>query len=334
MAIPEQVRKQSEAVAKLYEDLNPDQTAASAADEGSMVSTTESADGAAPTATAPSPTEHGRVGTTDEDLTYEQRWRSLQGMYNAETTRLRAENAQLSQRVGQLEQLISTLSATQQTPAQTAAERLITDKDVEEYGDSIDVMRRAAREEASAAHREIAELKKVIAQLQANIVPKVESVAQRQALNAEQMFWSDLTAQVPDWREINADQQFHSWLLEVDPLAGVPRQTFLDAAQGQLDAARVAGFFKTWQSLNGNSAAQQTRNAAASQLEKQIAPGRGRTSNATTTAGETKVYTRGDVSKFFDDVRKGLYKGREQERDRIERDIFAAQREGRIREPS
>ena len=43
MAIPEQVRKQSEAVAKLYEDLNPDQTAASAADEGSMVSTTESA---------------------------------------------------------------------------------------------------------------------------------------------------------------------------------------------------------------------------------------------------------------------------------------------------
>jgi len=335
MAIPEQVRKQSEAVAKLYEDLNSDQiTDAVTVTEEPVVDTAAPADGTVPAAAAPSPAEQRRVGNTEEDQTFEQRWRSLQGMYNADTTRLRAENAQLSQRVSQLEQLISTLSAPQQTPAQTAAERLITDKDVEEYGDSIDVMRRAAREEASAAHREIAELKKVIAQLQANIVPKVESVAQRQALNAEQMFWSDLTAQVPDWREINADQQFHSWLLEVDPLAGVPRQTFLDAAQGQLDAARVAGFFKTWQSLNGNSAAQQTRNAAASQLEKQIAPGRGRTSNATTTAGETKVYTRGDVSKFFDDVRKGLYKGREQERDRIERDIFAAQREGRIREPS
>lgn len=53
-----------------------------------------------------------------------------------------------------------------------------------------------------------------------------------------------------------------------------------------------------------------------------------------TTGGDTKVYTRVDVAKFFDDVRKGVYKGREQERDRIERDIFAAQREGRIREPS
>lgn len=335
MAIPEQVRKQSEAVAKLYEDLNPDQTAAPAADEGDVSATTAPADGTAPAAAAPSPAEQRRVGTTDEDLTYEQRWRSLQGMYNADTTRLRAENTQLNQRVTQLEQLIASLSAPSQAPAaQTVADRLITDKDVEEYGDSIEVMRRAAREEVTGTQREIADLKKVIAQLQANIVPKVDSVVQRQALNAEQAFWSDLTAQVPDWREINADQQFHSWLLEVDPLAGVPRQSFLDAAQGQLDANRVAGFFKTWQSLSGNSVAQQTRNTATTQLEKQIAPGRGRTSAAVTTGGETKVYSRGDVAKFFDDVRKGLYKGREQERDRIERDIFAAQRDGRIREPS
>jgi len=338
MAIPEQVRKQSEAVAKLYEDLNSDQTTAGedpVLEGGDTDSTAAPADGTAPAAAAPSPAEQRRVGTTDEDPTFEQRWRSLQGMYNADTTRLRAENTQLNQRVTQLEQLIASLSAPQQTQsAQVAAERLITDKDVEEYGDSIEVMRRAAREEVTTANREIAELKRVIAQLQANIVPKVESVAQRQALNAEQMFWSDLSAQVPDWREINADQQFHSWLLEVDPLAGVPRQTFLDAAQSQLDAARVAGFFKTWQSLSGNSVAQQTRNAAASQLEKQIAPGRGRTSAAMTTGGDTKVYTRVDVAKFFDDVRKGVYKGREQERDRIERDIFAAQREGRIREPS
>ena len=335
MAIPEQVRKQSEAVAKLYEDLNSDQiTDSVTVTEEPAVDAAAPADSTAPVASAPTPAEQGRPGNTNEDPTYEQRWRSLQGMYNADTSRLRAENTQLSQRVGQLEQLISSLSAPQQTPAQTAADRLITDKDVEEYGDSIEVMRRAAREEVTATQREIADLKRVIAQLQATVVPKVESVAQRQAQNTEQAFWSDLTARVPNWREINADQQFHSWLLEVDPLAGVPRQTFLDAAQGQLDAARVAGFFKTWQSLSGTSVAQETRNIASSQLEKQIAPGRGRTSNATTTGGETKVYSRGDVAKFFDDVRKGLYKGREQERDRIERDIFAAQRDGRIREPS
>jgi hypothetical protein len=158
----------------------------------------------------------------------------------------------------------------------------------------------------------------------------VESVVQRQALTAENTFWSELSAIVPDWREINANQGFHSWLLEVDPLSGMNRQTYLDVAQGQLDAYRVGEFFRTWQSSNGNSAAQQPRNVAATQLEKQIAPGRGRTTSSATTGNEAKSYSRTDIAKFFDDVRKGMYKGKEQERDRIERDIFAAQREGRI----
>lgn len=329
MAIPEQIRRQSEAVAKLYEDLNPTGAAPAAAEDEGVQSA--QADGTEGTAAESAPAEQGRPGTPKEEQTAEQRYRTLQGMYNADTARLRAENNQLSQRVAQLEQLMASLSAAPApTAQQTPAQKLITDKDVEEYGDSIDVMRRAAREEVLAARAEIDDLKRVIAQLQTNVVPKVESVVQHQALNAEQTFWSKLTAQVPDWREINADQGFHGWLLEVDPLSGMTRQQFLDAAQGQLDADRVAGFFKTWQSLNGGSVAQQTRSTTASQLEKQVAPGRGRTATTTTVGSEAKSYSRADVAKFFDDVRKGLYKGREQERDRTERDIFAAQREGRI----
>lgn len=333
MAIPEQVRRQSEAVAKLYEDLNPESGApevgAETGDEGFEA---EPANRVVPLAAESASAEHGRPDTTDEELTYEQRWRSLQGMYNADTTRLRAENNQMNQRVSQLEQLIASLSAPQQgKPAQGTAAKLITDKDTEDYGDSIDVMRRAAREEFGDAQREIAELKRMVMQVQTNVVPKVESVVQKQALSAENAFWSELSAIVPDWREINANQGFHNWLLEVDPLSGMNRQMYLDVAQGQLDAHRVGEFFRTWQSSNGNSAAQQTRTATATQLEKQIAPGRGRTTASASTVGNNAAsYSRTDIAKFFDDVRKGVYKGKEQERDRIERDIFAAQREGRI----
>ena len=330
MAIPEQIRKQSEAVAKLYEDLNPTEGAPAPA-EGEGVQPTE-ANGESGAAAAPAPAEQGRPGNTKDDQTAEQRYRTLQGMYNADTARLRAENAQMTQRVTQLEQLLSTLSAPQQAKpaAQATVEKLITDKDVEEYGESIEVMRRAAREELIARDQRIASLEQTLLQLRASVVPKVESVAQRQAVTAEQMFWSELASEVPDWQQINMDKDFHSWLLEVDPLSGMTRQTFLDTAQNQLDARRVAGFFKTWQSLNSGSVAQSPRNAAATQLEKQIAPGRGRTSTGNTAASATVTYSRDDVAKFFDDVRKGLYKGREQERDRIERDIFAAQGEGRI----
>ena len=328
MAIPEQIRRQSEAVAKLYEDLNPTDPAP-AAGEGEGVQSAQ-ADGTGTAAPESAPAEQGRPDTTKQEQTAEQRYRTLQGMYNADTGRLRGENAQLAQRLGQLEQLLASMSANSQAAAQPKAERLITDKDVEEYGDSIDVMRRAAREEVLEARSEIADLKRVLSQLQTSVVPKVESVAHRQAVSAEQAFWSELTAVVPDWRDINANQDFHSWLLEVDPISGMPRQRFLEDAQNQLDSRRVAGFFKMWQSMNGNSVAQQTRSTAATQLEKQLAPGRGRTATGTSATPDVRTYSRTDVAKFFDDVRKGLYKGREQERDRMERDIFAAQGEGRI----
>jgi len=326
MAIPEQIRKQSEAVAKLYEDLNPtdeDQSSAEVEAEQS-----EQADGVRGNAPESESAEQGQSGTTNGEQTAEQRYRTLQGMYNADTARLRAENNQMKQRTAQLEQLIASLSEAQKgVGEQTSTNSLLMDKDLEEYGDSIAVMRRAARAEVQA---EMEAMRREIAQFQTNVIPKVEGVVQRQALSAEQSFWTELTNQVPDWREINAAQGFHDWLLEVDPLTGSNRQTYLDLAQNQLDARRVAEFFRTWQAQSGTTVAHQTRSAAASQLEKQIAPGRGRTSTSTTSGTDNPTFTRAEVAKFFDEVRKGLYKGREQERDRIERAIFAAQGAGRI----
>jgi hypothetical protein len=68
---------------------------------------------------------------------------------------------------------------------------------------------------------------------------------------------------------------------------------------------------------------------SASELERQVAPGKGRSTGAPT-GTNAKTYTPDDIKTFFNDVRQGKYKGREAERDRIERDIFAAQRENRI----
>jgi len=60
-----------------------------------------------------------------------------------------------------------------------------------------------------------------------------------------------------------------------------------------------------------------------------VAPGRSRNTGAPSNSN-ARTYSPVDIQKFFNDVRSGKYKGREQERDRIERDIFAAQRDGRI----
>jgi hypothetical protein len=332
MALPAQVRKQAEAVNKLYEELNVDteqQGGIAEAGQGSGegMSAAHEADSGEGQAPAPQPQEQGGGDKTEKTL--EQKYKTLQGMYNAEVPRLHAEKRELTNRVQQLEQLIAAMNtgpAQQQAPVQ----KLITEQDVEDYGDSIEVMRKVFREEMSSKDAEINELRQLVRQMQGTVVPQVHQLSQNYAVSKEQRFWADLQTAVPDWQDINGNAEFQSWLLEVDPLTGIPRQTYLDDAQRNLDARRVANFFSAWRGMTGVPDARTHREAQfASELERQVAPGKGR-SGGSRPQGEAKTYSADDIRKFFTDVQKGKYRGKEAERDRIERDIFAAQREGRI----
>lgn len=333
MAIPEQVRKQSEAVQELYKELNSVTEEAQAdeveAPEAQNDAPVEEAVADSDYKQAPQSTteEQGQVDAQEKD-TWEQKYKTLQGMYNKDVPRLNATNRELSSRVSQLEQLLSQISS-QPAQAPVKSDPLITDADMQEYGESIDVMRRAAREEVAQSNARVAQLEAQLRQLQASVVPQMHQISQKQAASNEQAFWSALSSKVPNWEDINDRQDFQSWLLEVDPLTGISRQTYLEDAQRNLDASRVASFFSTWEQANGQSVAHTNRKAQSSQLEKQVSPGRGR-SSASAMPSEGQTYSTDDIKKFFNDVRMGRYKGRETERGRIERDIFAAQREGRI----
>jgi hypothetical protein len=338
MALPEQIRKQSEAVQELYKQLNNEAEktgeAQASADESSVPAEEPQADESTDTNdAAPSSADEQKAGDSKaSEETVLQKYKTLQGMYNAEVPRLHSQNKELNQRVQQMEQLLASISA-QQAAAPKApekVEKLVSDKEVEEYGESIDVMRKVTREELGSVAQRIAQLESMISQLQTSVVPQVQAVAQKQAVSAEQMFWADLTKAVPNWREINDNQEFHSWLLETDPLTGISRQTYLEDAQRMMDAGRVSNFFRAWLEDTGQANVAQTKGrAASSELEKQVTPGRTKSSGSPQ-SNKAKMYTPQDIQKFFSDVRQGKYKGREQERDRLERDIFAAQRENRI----
>jgi hypothetical protein len=331
MAVPKQVQKQSEEVQELYKQLNGEtedvQAVAEAPEvpvEENMESDSDSAKNVAPKSDT---TEQSDSDAKPKE-TWEQKYKTLQGMYNADVPRLNAQNRELNSRISQMEELLSTMS--NQAPAQpeVSTDPLITDDDMKEYGDSIDVMRRAAREEVNAANGRIAHLEKMIQQLQ-GVVPQVHKVQAQQTQATEQAFWNELSSKVPNWQDTNNNEAFQSWLLEVDPLTGISRQTYLEDAQKNLDVGRVANFFTAWGQVNGTpeSVAQENRQVN-SQLERQVSPGRGRAGRPVAKEGQN--YAPADITKFFEDVRKGKYKGREDERGRIERDIFAAQREGRI----
>ena len=323
--LPKQVQKQSEAVQELYKELNSEQ----AQDESADVK--EDADSVEEQAVQSEPQEQVAEDNQEEE-TVEQRYKTLQGMYNAEVPRLHAEKRDMANRVSQLEQLLAGMQQPKTEPVPKAeAPKLITDADVEEYGDSIEVMRRVSKEETSAAEQKLKQLEKQIEALQTNVLPRVEQVAANQVKTSEQAFWSELSTTVPDWRDMNDNQDFQNWLLEIDPLTGISRQTYLEDAQRNLDVGRVSNFFNTWKENNGGvSNAQPNRKAQAStELERQVSPGKSK-STGKPQSNSGKTYSTDDIKSFFDEVRKGNYRNKEDERDRIERDIFAAQREGRI----
>ncbi len=326
MSVPEQIRKQTEEVQDLYSSLNADPAEIAAG---------ESAADSGPVDAQLQPDEAGG-GDPEMDgnsPTFEQKWRTLQGMYNVDFPRMTAENEELRQRLQSMEQLIATIQSApppvvEPEPAPVSS---ITDADREEYGDSIDMMRKVSQDVASPYITEIEGMKQTINELRGQVVPRMDQLANQQHHNAEQSFWSELNITVPDWQTVNNDPDFQSWLLETDPLSGMTRQTFLLDAQRELDAPRVAGFFSSWANRVGTPEPQPQpiSGVAPSELERQITPGRSQSTSAPK-GPVTKTYSQNDIQEFYEEVAQGKYKGNEEQRNTIERDIFAAQQDGRI----
>ena len=138
MALPEQIRKQTEAVQELYKQLNDEENQGSQNDANGNTPSNESTYDNDPSADensgvndAAHPAENieqPSAGTqSSEDVV--QKYRTLQGMYNAEVPRLHAHNREMQGRVQQLEQLLSSLSSQQQPQArQVQHDPLVTDK--------------------------------------------------------------------------------------------------------------------------------------------------------------------------------------------------------------
>lgn len=315
MSVPAQVRKQSAVVQDLYRQFegapNQGDEPGAAMDNDAVAEST--------------PSVENKERSSTDDREYEQKYRTLQGMYNSEVVTVKRENADLKNRIARLEELLSG----SQEPQTFETKQFITQQDVEEYGGTIDVIRRAAREENQALQAEIAALKAELRKMTTTVVPTIEKVTKAQSDSQEQVFWDRLSASVPDWQSINNDPQFHEWLLEVDPMTGMSKQVFLEEAQRRLDVNRIANFFKKWkEQTNAPQAQVQISDTRKSQLEQQIAPGKARGGGRQ--PNNSRVYSSQDIAQFYADVRRGAYRGRDDERARIEADIFAAQAEGRI----
>jgi hypothetical protein len=265
----------------------------------------------------------------EEDQSWEHRYKSMKGRYDRAEAQLR----QMSDQITSLQNVIATMQVTApvgQSNSEMAAERLITAEEENDYGSEfLTVVGKKAKEEllpiVKGYEAKIAELEE-----------RLKNVGGYVQQDARARMETMLDDRVPTWRDINFDPNFISWLKLPDPYSGVIRHEMLKAAYERNDAPRVAAFFNGFlaEEAATDPAREETGRTEAPakpSLERFAAPGRAKTAAASGAPAEKPIFTRAQIAKFYAESAAGKFRGKEAEKDRIEAQIFEAEREGRIR---
>jgi hypothetical protein len=317
MALPKQVEAQLRELEELEKQLTKSQNPAPADPDPSLAEPPQDPQPQPaepkPVAPTPTPTEPAVA-----EETWQQKYKTLKGMYDAEVPRLHADLRDLKAQVENLRKAAETKPVEPAKP--TAAEKLVTDADVEAFGsDLIEVQRKVAREVAAEFRGELDAMRVENEKLREQLTSTGTQVS-------EASFEQRLYRMVPDFEAVNADPKWIAWLNEVDPLLRAPRATVAQQAFNRGDVEGVAHYV----SLFKQSITPVEQKADKSEeLERQIQPNRGATS-APPASQKGKIYTNADIEKMFRKAADLGNKGRHEEARKLEAEIDAAYMESRV----
>lgn len=316
MSLPRSVQQQADAAKQHFESLqNPEPSAPEAETEtpDAPDTATQSAE---PEATPETEKHSQDDNKTDEpkrsEAYWEHRFNVINGKYAAEVPALRDEVKSLTKTLEQKERQITELESNSDkstNPGGLTDEQMAKFK--EEFGeDFVSFVQRMVSSSASKPDNsaEVNELKR-----------KVEGFEQKEQQKTEASFWTALNELVPDWKTVNADDKFHAFLAQYDPQTGQQRQQSLSTAQQALDADGVAAVFNAFKKQQPQPEKQRIP-------DDQVDPP---TSRSTTTPEGGRIWTGAEIKDFYTKKAAGKYSADEGKR--LEADIFAAQREGRVR---
>jgi hypothetical protein len=317
MALPRQVEAQLRELEALEKQLAEGQNPAPAEPEPTPA---EPPQDQQPAPTEPKPVEPTPTPTEPvvAEETWQQKYKTLKGMYDAEVPRLHADLRDLKAQVDNLRKASETKPVEPAKPK--TAEKLVTDADVEAFGsDLIEVQRKVAREVAAEFRGELDAMRAENEKLREQLTSTGTQVS-------EASFEQRLYRMVPDFEAVNADPKWIAWLNEVDPLLRAPRSSVAQQAFNRGDAEGVAHYVALFK--QSNKPVEPTADKT-EELERQIQPNRSATSTPPTSQ-KGKVYTNADIEKMFRKATDLGIKGRSDEAKKLEAEIDAAFMEGRV----
>ena len=317
MALPKQVEAQLRELEALEKQLTDAQNPAPA---DPAPTPAEPPQDPQPAPAEPKPVEPTPTPTEPvvAEETWQQKYKTLKGMYDAEVPRLHADLRELKAQVDSLRKASETKPV--EPVKLKAAEKLVTDADVEAFGsDLIEVQRKVAREVAAEFRGELDAMRAENDKLREQLTSTGTQVS-------EASFEQRLYRMVPDFEAVNADPKWIAWLNEVDPLLRAPRSSVAQQAFNRGDAEGVAHYVALFKQ---NSKPVEPAADRTEELERQLQPNRGATS-APPTSQKGKVYTNADIEKMFRKAADLGTKGQTDAAKKLEAEIDAAFMEGRV----
>ncbi|MBP9155847.1 MAG: hypothetical protein KBF48_12955 [Xanthomonadales bacterium] len=241
----------------------------------------------------------------------------LQGKYDAELPRLRQEKRELELDLDDLTRQL----ATRQQPAPVASSEPDTNAD----------------DEATLGTDAIAAIDRRVEKI---VERRLEPVARATQQTAAEKFQAKVEETVPDWRTVQESPEFQAHMREPHPETGEPRGELLMDALRKGDSTRVARIYAKAKEVLGIKAP--TANTApgaagvvVKQLADRVAPS-GASAASTPVTTTSRIYKQSDVKTFFDQwaikKTKAMPVKERGEWEAKERDITAAQQQGRIRQ--
>jgi hypothetical protein len=264
------------------------------------------------------------VETPPEDpnsKTWEQRFRTLEGKYNAETAELRSDNAGLRSDVSNLTSRMTEIERVKNEPPPPPPKV---------KPESVQTVERDTPEIIDTVNFYIDErVGKSLEEIRKEMGSKLEKVETTLSSNSGKTFRSSLSDKVKgNVDAINNDPKFKEWLSAVVPYsAGRTRHDFLKDSVLAQDPNETASFFNDYLKENTPPSTPNTPNKNVEKFVSPPPPGGPGSPNSP--ASEEKV-SRSFMRKFYSDLNKGVYRNKEALAQKIEAKIDKAVETGRV----
>ena len=206
-------------------------------------------------------------------------------------------------------------------------EGAFTQEDEDTFGtEGLDVVKKAAK---VAIERQVKPLQEELRREQRTRVEDMQRRTQADRNHQYQEFLSRLETLVPDFRTLDSDKGFVEWLKQGDTYSPHQRRTLLRQAEAAGDVARVADFFTEYkESLRAVTDASNVPEAVRKHVTPVGSGGGGAAPKQKTP--DQGLYRKSDIDKFYSDLLKGRYEGKQDVINATEAAIERAYAERRV----